>query len=48
MASPRAKGISMAMPMSMVNLNPTCSTAKTKQTMKHPMPPMPVMTLRIP
>ena len=47
-ASPRAKGISMAMPTSMVNLKPTCSTARTKQTMKHPIPPIPVMNLKRP
>ena len=35
-------------PMSIVNLNPTCFTANTKQTMKQPMPPIPVMTLSIP
>ena len=35
-------------PMSIVNLNPTCFTANTKQTMKQPMPPIPVMTLNIP
>ena len=44
-ASPIENGIPIAMPTNMVNLNPTCSTASTKLTMKHPIPPMPVINL---
>ena len=44
-ASPIENGIPIAMPTNMVNLNPTCSTASTKLTMVHPMPPMPAINL---
>ena len=46
--SPKAKGTSMTIPISIVYLNPTYSTAMTNVTMKHPMPPIPVMKRKKP
>ena len=40
-------GIMMATPMSMVNLEPACSTARTKAVTKPPIPPAPARNLEM-